>query len=453
MKKLAVTALAVLLAFSATAFQASLETQKSVAEPSSPAEFSVNIENQQASNNSYSISLLSPKSSWFYYPNTVRVPGFSNRSFDISVSPINNSIQQRYRFDLRIRESSSGETEQLTGFFNVEQPYRVQITSLEKNKETFSPGEVVNTRITIRNLDNLQLENYQVRAEYGNETRTESGTAILPGGERRYSFNFQVDEDASPGQRQVLYTVEVDGEVERRVSQTVTVEEISNLSRNTTQENRILTYTETNSVRNLGNSPANATINADLPSYLSSITSTEPEARSEKVEEKTVFTWERRLQPGETFSASHTVKYWIPALALSLLVAGLLAIKRLGNDVKIRKNTAEVNGEIKVNIEIENRSGKTLGGLEMEEFIPDIATVDETFDMNAPKIRKTSEGTKLNWKIDLEPGDQRIIQYKIKPKVEVEEEVELQKTVLKDSNGQKIAESNRSSEKFRPDTT
>jgi hypothetical protein len=451
MKKVVLAALFLSVIVSAVAFQASMDTEKSTAEPTSPAEFDLNIENSEAVNHSYSLSVLSPKSSWIYYPNNVKVPAGENRSFPVTVTPVNNSLQQRYSFDLTIRESRTGKTEKLTGFFTVEQPYNIQFTALEKNGEQFSPGEVIETSLTIKNLDNQRLGDYSVSAAYENQSRSETGTPILPGGERKFEFSFRVEDDASPGERQINYTVDA-GEETRTASQLVEIREVQNISRNSTTENRILTLTEKKFVRNTGNSPAKATITAEIPSYLSSITSTNPEAENRNIEDETVFTWEETLGPGESFSASYTVKYWIPVLGLALLLGGMLAIKKLGTSISIRKSTEEKDGEIKVMIELENKGERTVSG-RMEEFIPDIATVDERFNMNAPKIQETTEGTKLSWELELEPGDQRIIQYKIRPKVEVEEEVELQKTFIKDSNGQKIAESNRSSARFRPGTT
>lgn len=429
-----------------------MDAEKSIAEPSSPAQFDITIENEGAVNHSYRLSVLSPKSSWIYYPSNVRVPAGENRSIPLTVSPVNDSLQQRYSFDLTIGEVSSGEIQEITGFFNVKQPYSVQITGLEKSGEEFYPGEVFETSITIKNLENELLRDYSVESAYGNKTRSETGTPILPGGQRRYSFRFRVGEDAVPGERKLIYTVRA-GDEQRRFTQNIRVRKVENLSINSTRQNSILSNTVRKSISNTGNSPSNASLTAEVPSYLAPITETSPQAEEEKVDGRTIYTWKQDLGPSESFSASYTVKYWIPALGIVLLLAGLVAIKKIGTAVSIEKTVEEHDGEIKVMLEIENKGERTLEGLELEEFIPDIATVEERFEMNAPRIRETSEGTKLNWEVDLEPGDQRVIQYRIKPRVEVEEEVELQKTVLKDSRGQKIAESNQTSVEFRPSTT
>ena len=445
----------VALTFSAAAFQTSLDTEKDLASPNSPAEFKLGIENEAAVNNTYSLSLLSPKSSWFYYPSTVHVPAGENRTVNITVSPVEESIQRRYSFSLKVREHSSEEQNDMKGFFQVKQPYSLQVTDISKNDDSFLPGEVIRTSLKLKNLENNPIDNYRVEARYENKTRTETGTSILPGGERLYDFNFRVSKNATPGERTIHHTVYLNEEIEKEIEQKVEISEVENISTERETDNRILTITETETATNNGNSDANTSLTMSVPSYLSSITFPEPEPDNEEtVEGETIYTWKKQLEKGETTSVTYTVRYWIPLFGSALLIAGIIAIKKIGSDITVKK-TAESDGkEVKINIEIINGSEKTFERLKLEEFIPDIATVDERFEMNTPKIRKTNEGTKLEWQLDeLNPGDQRIIQYKIKPKLEVEEEVDIESAIIKDQNGQKIAESNRTSAEFTPDTT
>jgi hypothetical protein len=443
------------LTFSATAFQANLHTEKEVASPESSAQFQLEIENQEAVNRTYSLSLLSPKSSWFYYPSTVKVLAGSNQTVNITVSPVEESIKKQYSFNLKVREQETGETEEMTGRFRVKQPYTLHITDTSLNRNEFMPGEVVETSIRVKNLDNSPVENYRVETRFENETRTDTGTSILPGGERLYENSFRVPKNATPGERTLTHAVYLNDEIEQTAERTITVAQVENISTETETDNRILTVSKSREVVNTGNSPANASVTLSVPSYLSSITSPEPEADStETADGDTVYRWKTELAPDESFSATYTTKYWIPLLGVILLTAGIIAIKRIGNTLTVTKKVESNGQEVKIKIDIVNSSEKTFEQLELEEFIPDIATVDESFEMNTPKIRKTNEGTKINWKLEeVRPGDQRIIQYKIKPKVQVDEEAELKPAIIKDENGQKIAESNSASARFTPDTT
>jgi hypothetical protein len=450
MKKILPALLIILMAFSAASFTASLDTVKQDANVTSPAQFQLQVENPSPDNESYSFSVLSPKSSWFYYPNNLRVNANSNGTANITVSPVEKALQQRYRFDVTVLEESSGEVKDLTGFFRVNQPYRLHIVSLKQDRQKVLPGEAVSTEIEIQNLDSTAVSNYEVKAEYRNQVRTDSGTEILPEGTRRYAFSFRTARNATPATHPITYTVTADGQLQNTAEQTITVESVQNMSRTEETEDRILTLEKTVTAENTGNSPTNTSITAEVPSYLSSITTTEPEPDSiEEIAGQTVYTWETRLEPGESFSTGYTTQYWIPLLGTVLLAAGVFAIKMLGRDVVIRKTAEKDGDQIKVNLEIENTGEKTFDRLELEDFIPDIATVDESFSMNTPKIRKTGDGTRLTWNVEkLEPGDQRIIQYRIKPKVDVEEKVKFQRAELKDTEGQTVTQSNTATSEF-----
>lgn len=451
MKKAILLVTLIALATTVTAFSANLEPIKQTTNSSSPAKFQLTVENPTPRNHSYSISILSPKSSWFYYKNSIKVPANSNKSTNITVSSLENSIQRRYRFDGKVREQRSGEKQSFTGFFNVQQPYKIHVTDLIIDKKSIEPGEVISSQITIKNLYNQPISNYEVTSKYEKQTKTESGTEILPGGTRKYEFNYKTPKNATPGEKTIKYEITANEKTQNQLNQTFTIQEIQNITKTETKSNKILIYSKEIAATNKGNSNKTTTITAQIPSYLESITTTTPEPqRKETLNGKTVYTWQQELQPNQKTTAKYQTNYSIPLAASTLLILGIIAIKLIGNNIMLTKTAEKTEENVKIRIEIENTGEKTYEKLILEEFIPDIATVDKQFSMNTPKIRETSEGTKLTWEIiDLEPGDQRIIQYNIKPKVQVEEEVELEKAVIKNTEDKQVAESNKANTHFQ----
>jgi len=163
-----------------------------------------------------------------------------------------------------------------------------------------------------------------------------------------------------------------------------------------------------------------------------------------------VYRWNVNLKPGEQFMVQRTTNYWMPAAALLGIIAALVILKKLGDTVKIQKKAEKHSEGLKISIEIENISDTTFTDAEVEDFVPDIAEVEKNFEMAAPTVRRTNEGTKLVWDLeDLKPGDQRVLQYVIRPKVEVEGGAELQEAVLKE-NGKEIKKSNKVQTDFQP---
>jgi uncharacterized membrane protein len=454
-KKILLTTLLIILTIQASSFNASIESIKQEAETESPAEFQINIENKGTTEETYSLSLLSPKSSWFSYPNRITTQPNTVQTKKLTIEPDKEAVQSRYKFDLRIRELSTNTVKQVTGYFNVKQPYIINIVSLSQNKEKINPGETFNTQIEIQNLDSQTLSTYEIKAQYKNQTQTRTGTPILSKGTRRYNYTFQAHPNATPSTENINYTITAKNKTQNTANQKITIKTVKNLQKTSQTENQLITVQKTVKATNKGNTPQNTTLETQIPSYLSSITQTTPEpTQTTQKNGKTIYKWNKTLQPGESLSASHKTKYWVLILALTLIALGITAIKLLNNDIQITKETSKEGEKVKIEIEIENTGQKTFEKLHLEEFIPDIATVDETFDMNTPKIRKTNEGTKLNWEIqDLTPGDQRIIQYQIKPKVQVEGEVTLQKATLKNNEGETIRETKETKTEFNPDTT
>jgi hypothetical protein len=125
----------------------------------------------------------------------------------------------------------------------------------------------------------------------------------------------------------------------------------------------------------------------------------------------------------------------MPATALLGIIAALAGLRKLRNTVKIQKTAEKTASGLKVSIEVENISDRTFRDVKVNDFVPDIASVEKNFEMASPTVRETNDGTKLEWSLeDLEPGDQRVLQYTIRPKVEVEEGVELPRAELKEGD-------------------
>jgi hypothetical protein len=447
MKTEILLAVLILMTASAAAFQTSLEK---TSEDDQSIQFELEIGNDAEEPRSYQLFILSPKSNWFYYPQSVEADSSKNGTAQIQISIPENTVQRTYGFTLKIRESDTEDSKELVESFQVNQPYTTNIIKLDKDTDELLPGENIKTDIEIKNLENSIIQDYSVEAEYREEKKTKTGTEILPGGTRRFSFEFKTPEDSPPSKEKITYSVKVKGQTDRTAEQTFNIKERKSIKRNQTQQNKILWATKTASATNNGNTPQEVALSLETPSYLGPITETETKAEVEEKNGTEVYTWQKTLQPGESYSKSIKTSYWKPAGLIAVIIAAVVAIKKLGKPLKINKTAEKQGDKIKIKLEIANTGNTSLKDVEIEEFIPDIATVDKVFEMNTPETRKTSQGTQIKWEIDeLEPSDQRIIQYQIKPKVDVEEKVELKPATAK-QEGEKIAESNSTNTEFTP---
>lgn len=451
MRKTLVIALLVSIIGTASAFPASMQVIDRKASPDDPGRFEVTLQNNNAEPQIFSVG-VSPYSHWFYVDSGKMLEPGENHSFQLLVTPPEDTLQQNYRFDVYARGGE--ESQKFTDYFTVERPYELSIKSVSADKNSYDPGENVKYRVEVLNTASRKIEDYTVKAELMGKNSSKKGLPLDGGSTGLLTLNLKVPEKASPGNQKLEISINRDGETKQTVEQEIRVKKYEKVERSIEADNRVLFYTKTLTAENQGNTQTEAKINASLADYLIPITSfsSKPDNRISK-EESTLYQWNRQLEPGETTSVKYTVRYWIPLSALAAILAGLLLINKLRTDVIITKTSRETEKGIKIHLELENRSSEPLNNLKLKDFVPDVASVNEDFPMAKPVIRKTSNGTRLTWEVEeLEPGDQRVFEYTIKPLFEVEGKVTLPSAEL-EAGDTKIAETSKVEAEFKPRDT
>lgn len=140
----------------------------------------------------------------------------------------------------------------------------------------------------------------------------------------------------------------------------------------------------------------------------------------------TVYVWNvDALAPGQSLEIKYEIRFiiiWVAGIGIAAFV--FLAFSYVYRP-KIRKGVRFM-GEMKkgketvVLLEIKNSTLKEIKNVIIEDTVSPIATLVERFDTIPPQIRKTAAGTSLIWKIkSLNPLEERVLTYRIKPKVEI----------------------------------
>ncbi|RLE46071.1 hypothetical protein DRJ22_02865 [Candidatus Woesearchaeota archaeon] len=135
------------------------------------------------------------------------------------------------------------------------------------------------------------------------------------------------------------------------------------------------------------------------------------------------------LKPGETKKLEITYNYrpiiWLLILAAILLGSYYYFRKPIiiKKSAKIETTQEEGKGQLKILLELKNRSKKTIKKVKLMDLISNLAEYveDGTITLQPTKITKHEyKGTLLTWEIgNLEPGEQRIITYRIKSKLNI----------------------------------
>ncbi len=436
MKKIWVFLVLIFFSASVAAFPASLDVEDRSASPDDPAVFYVDIHNDLGESGLFEVGAFTPKPSWFYIESSRSIESGENHSFKITVSPGEYAVDQSYSFTLYPRSSAVEHSHEIQTSFRVDRDREIILEDVNLNRTAYDPGETVRGKAKIRSISSSLLREYRLTAGYDNRSTEKTSSPILPGGTRTLSFKLPINPGSEPAEKTLNTSLHLEGEKIEQASTDFTVGEIREIKRNSSSTNNLATITGAITVQNRGNTAINHTINRSVPSYLTPITgfNMEPENQTQKAS-NTVYYFTEELQPGESFTVKRQTNYWMPATALLGIIAALAGLRKLRNTVKLQKTAEKTASGLKVSIEVENISDRTFRDVKVEDFVPDIASVDKNFEMASPTVRETNDGTKLEWDMDdLEPGDQRVLQYTIRPKVEVEGGVELPKAELKEGD-------------------
>jgi len=179
-------------------------------------------------------------------------------------------------------------------------------------------------------------------------------------------------------------------------------------------------------LKNNGNEPYED-VHAVKSSFFKNIfVTTVPRARKEPGQ----LVWDIDLQPGESELIMYTFNYQ-PLLIIAIaLVLVTLAYIIFRSPVILKKTATVVAtkeggiSELKVLVEIVNRSRKPIKDIKLIDTVPRIAHLTQDYDVGTVKpdkvVKHERKGTLVKWSIDaIDPGEERVISYKIRSKLSI----------------------------------
>lgn len=434
-----------LLAIAGTtlAYTASMDSIKTSAAPDSPARFQIEVQNNGSEPQRYKLGHKFSKSGWVYYESYKNIQPSNSTKFNITVTPGKEAIQNSYNINFYVTEQSSGVVKGFSDVLEVERQNLINVKDVQYSKTEFNPGESVEISITLQNLASEILSDYRIKSSLEGAVRETVGDPFAPGALKTYSFNYVIPEDAAPGNRTVGTSLSFRDNFQN-FSNEIRIKEIRNITRTTSEINKGLYIRGEVRIKNNGNDKRELVENMTFPTYIDPILSFNhrPSEVSDD-DSKRTYIWKTEVGPGDQFKLTYEVNYWMPLLLAISIVLGLFLLRKLTGNVRITKEVEEIDGnKRKVSLEIKNHSSNSKEIIEVEDFIPNVMSLDEDFKMTEPDIKKTTDGIKLKWGLeDFKPGESRVITYKTKEKVKVEGGVDLPPAKIVE-DGKKVSSSN-----------
>ncbi|MDY6770866.1 MAG: hypothetical protein SV186_02800 [Candidatus Nanohaloarchaea archaeon] len=311
--------------------------------------------------------------------------------------------------------------------FSVIRDTNLEIISFEGPQAMYKPGETVNVSMTVKNViqRDIAANRYQVVMTVNGDQTTRPVPSIEAGETERITAALELESYRAGIYDLTVEIREIGGEVHSTQQAKIEVTKERRLGYDHTSSKSFLSSSKTVRVTNTGNVVVeDLNVSKSAAWYIDPFVSF-PQEPDQIVnvdgERKYVWTVER-LEPGESVSFSYTVSYWSLVLVLLILVAAGAVLVRRFRSVTLVKSGRRSGDRLSIHLRVKNNTGSRIEDVEVEDFVPGIASLIEKFDSRSPeKIQSTDDGTKMVWKLGMmEPGEERIITYKVKPRVQVE---------------------------------
>lgn len=139
-----------------------------------------------------------------------------------------------------------------------------------------------------------------------------------------------------------------------------------------------------------------------------------------------IYSWELLIGPGEEKVLSYTYNYTIFLLLVLLSVFFATALYSISRkDVMVKKaivgrGLGSIKGdqEIKICLEVINRTRKEVNNLTVEDFVQPLFKLSKDFSVKPRTLSRVGDDIKMTWHIArLEPKETRVFCYKIVPKI------------------------------------
>ncbi|MCJ7450155.1 MAG: hypothetical protein MUP58_00230 [Candidatus Nanohaloarchaeota archaeon QJJ-9] len=428
-RKTLLLAMLVLVASTASAvdsFEVDITSENTRLNPSEgeTAAFYVNVTNTGDSEGTFETSYSSAASPvWINAKSPINTlaPGESGVT-EITVSPDEKAVSNSWGLDIRVVSWDDGEEFQTLESFDVVRDRDLVITNFKGARSSYKPNSHVNVSVDVKNVrvDELPANQYQVVLDVEGDNVTEPIPSLELGESASVGIDLKLENYEAGVYDLEAVVREIQGDVHSTYGSKIEVEPFKDVVKEEESTSKFFGSQRSFKVSNNGNIRAeNVTRTFSLPWYASPFVS----FSEEPVKEGDQYTWKvEELEPGEEASFTYSVSYW-PLAAVAVIIAAILVMLYWSmRKVSIVKSVRRGEDYHNVHLRVKNNTGRTVGKVRVQDFVPGIASLIEKFDSRSPeRIQNTEEGTKLTWRLgQVEPGEERIISYRIKPKVQVE---------------------------------
>ena len=322
---------------------------------------------------------------------------------------------------------------------------RVETDMLDKIK----PQDSLSVKLTINNLNPLNLSNLKLQVQSDlTAFERELDVPMNPLEQKTLEFSVQPSPYEQPKEYKVFFVFKRYGETVKIVEQQIEIESVlPSFELQVEKSGRFLKTTNQVNVRNSGNVLNTQDVEVPIGFWKGIFTTGGDIVLNDN--DQRVVRWTLKLQPDETKVVEFVTNFRILVYVVVLLLLLVGFYWYVQSPVVLRKSAVVVKSdredgslsEIKVTLELSNKTKKPIEYITIKDTVPAIANVEKSLALGTlrPKeVRHGKRGTKVIWALtEIDAHEHRIITYKIRAKLNILGTFSLPRGVIEYGHGKK----------------
>ncbi len=391
-------------------------------------------------------------------PITLKVPAKSSASQALFVDPLYITSVDTYTLVVGIVHDRTGE--------ELGVPITIGIKSIEPliggyiptvlasvsiNPERIDPRQQVTIRIVLSNQNLINYTNLTIKVD-SSLIKDELHVPLGPNEERTIELSRKFDDLTPPQEDRLVVSVLKDARTivtpivkDFGVVQYVTRDEIP-------KETSFLKIRKGYKV--VSNNPDySGTIKVETTPLKNFILTTYPKAETKKEGDKHYLVWEYKVGEERSITVYTTENYRPIVVIIALAIVAVILYFLFRSPIVVRKGIANITmnegaiSEVKIVVRVKNRSSKQISNIEVVDNVSHIAHVEKEISVGSMQphaiMQHPKKGIMIKWAIEtLEPGDERVLSYKMKSRLAILGEFNLPSASARCQVGDRVVISN-----------
>jgi hypothetical protein len=383
-------------------------------------------------------------------PRPITVQRGEKKEIILNVRPL-YATPGYYAITLHIRNSATGTLVKKTIIISVQPKNYVpgQYVPAVRIKTQIAPAVdprqpvIVTLNVTNANRRDLTNVTFKVRSDLLN---AEASVDLMGLEKKQLIFPIRIPAKTAPQQDVIHVTALVrDGDdIIPFTAEPVAYDivEYGEIAHTVVEESSFLKKTWTYTLTNNGNAAKKTEFQLKSPFFQGWFTTTNPQSKEVHLADGVYDAWDISLDVGESTTLQVVTNYRPLLIVFLVLAIAIAAYYTFRSPLVVRKSAVVIAAreggmsELKVLIEVANRSTKPVKDVRVLDKVPHIAEVVKDFEVGTIRPSKVvhddKKGTLLKWTLDeLDAGEERVITYKIRSKLSILGQMRLPVAVTK----------------------